>query len=160
MTGKTKMNKIIATAIALAFFAAAPADAQNMEITPNGSRPSAKAPAEYFAGSVVLTPLFGANAPMRSTAGHVTFEPGARSAWHTHPVGQILIVMSGVGWVQEWNGDKREIRPGDVIWTPPGLKHWHGATVTNEMSHVAIQELVDGRNVDWMEDVSDEQYRK
>jgi len=160
MTGKTKMNKIIATAIALAFFAAAPADAQNMEITPNGSRPSAKAPAEYFAGSVVLTPLFGANAPMRSTGGHVTFEPGARSAWHTHPAGQILIVTSGVGWVQEWNGDKREIRPGDVIWTPPGLKHWHGATATNEMSHVAIQELVDGRNVDWMEKVSDEQYRK
>ena len=97
---------------------------------------------------------------MRSTGGHVTFEPGARSAWHTHPAGQILIVTSGVGWVQEWNGDKREIRPGDVIWTPPGVKHWHGATATNEMSHVAIQELVDGRNVDWMEDVSDEQYRK
>jgi len=123
MTGKTKMNKIIATAIALAFLAAAPADAQNMEITPNGSRPSAKAPAEYFTGSVVLTPLFGANAPMRSTGGHVTFEPGARSAWHTHPAGQILIVTSGVGWVQEWNGDKREIRPGDVIWTPPVFMH-------------------------------------
>src|SRR5258705_2456991 len=116
------MKKTIATAIALAFFSAASADAQNMEITPNGSRPSAKASAEYFTGSVVLTPLFGANAPMRSTAGHVTFEPGARSAVHTHPVGQILIVTSGVGWGQEWNGDNRAIKPGDCRWETPAVQ--------------------------------------
>ena len=152
------MNHIIVISIVLALLAAAPADAQNMEISPNGSRPSAKAPAEYFTGSVVLTPLFGATSHTRTTGGHVTFEPRARSAWHTHPAGQILIVTSGVGWVQEWNGQKREIRPGDVIWTPPGVKHWHGATAANGMTHIAIQELVDGRNVDWMEKVSDEQY--
>ncbi len=154
------MKQIIATAISLALLAAATANAQNMEITPNGSRPSAKGAAENFTGSVVLTPLFGAAAHTRATGGQVTFEPGARSAWHTHPAGQILIVTSGVGWVQEWNGEKREIRPGDVIWTPPGVKHWHGATATNGMSHIAVQELVDGKNVDWMEKVSDEQYRK
>ena len=94
----------------------------------------------------------------RATGGHVTFEPGARSAWHTHPAGQILIVTSGVGWVQEWEGEKREIRPGDVIWTPPGVKHWHGATATNGMSHIAIQDAVDGKNVDWLEKVGEEQY--
>ena len=131
-----------------------------MQITRSGSQPSGKGPSKYFVGVVRVDPLFQAPDPARVSGASVTFEPGARTAWHTHPAGQILIVMSGVGWVQEWNGDKREIRPDDVIWTPPGVKHWHGATAINGMSHVAIQELVDGRNVDWMENVSDEQYRK
>ena len=129
-----------------------------MEIKRSGSQPSRKAPADYFTGTVRVDPLFQAPDPGRVSGGSVTFEPGARTAWHTHPAGQILIVTAGVGWVQEWNGQKREIRSGDVIWTPPGVKHWHGATATNEMTHIAIQELVDGNNVDWMEKVSDEQY--
>jgi quercetin dioxygenase-like cupin family protein len=129
-----------------------------MEITPNSSRPSGKGAPQNFTGSVLLDPLFPATAQRRTSGGQVTFEPGARSAWHTHPAGQILIVTSGVGWVQEWGGEKREIKPGDVIWTPPGVKHWHGATATNSMRHIAIQENVDGRNVDWMEQVTDEQY--
>ena len=107
-----------------------------------------------------MDPQFGALDQSRVSAGHVMFEPGARSAWHTHPAGQILIVTSGTGWVQEWNGQKREIKPGDVIWTPPGVRHWHGATATNAMSHLAIQESVDGKNVEWMEQVSDDQYGK
>jgi quercetin dioxygenase-like cupin family protein len=96
---------------------------------------------------------------MPATSGLVTFAPGARSAWHTHPAGQLLIVTSGTGWVQEEGGEKREIKPGDVIWTPPGVKHWHGATATTSMGHIAITSVVDGKNVDWAEKVSDEQYR-
>jgi quercetin dioxygenase-like cupin family protein len=159
MKERTEMKRLVATAISLALLAAAPANAQSIEVTPNGSRPSARGSAQNFTGSVVVDPLFGATEYTRATGGHVTFEPGARSAWHTHPAGQTLIVTSGTGWVQQWNGEKREIRPGDVIWTPPGVKHWHGATATNGMSHIAIQEHVDGKVVDWMEQVSDEQYR-
>src|SRR6266550_5033299 len=117
---RSKMNHIIVISTVLALLAAAPANAQHMEISPNGSRPSAKAPAEYFTGSVVLTPLFGATSHTRTTGGHVTFEPGARSAWHTHPAGQILIVTSGVGWVQQWGGGRQEMMPGDVVWIPAG----------------------------------------
>ncbi|HEX2134622.1 MAG TPA: cupin domain-containing protein [Microvirga sp.] len=153
------MKPIIAAAISLALAGAAPAFAQTAEISPNGSRPSAKGPAEYFTGSVIVDPFFGARDTMPSTGGLVTFEPGARSAWHTHPAGQILIVTSGTGWVQEEGGEKREIKPGDVIWTPPGVKHWHGATATNSMSHIAISNMAGGKNVEWMEKVSDEQYR-
>jgi quercetin dioxygenase-like cupin family protein len=153
------MKQTIATALSLTLAAAASANAQNIEIMPNGSRPSVKGATENFRGSVVVTPLFEADTHTRATGSHVTFEPGARSAWHTHPAGQILIVTSGTDWVQEWNGEKREMRPGDVIWTPPGVKHWHGATATNGMSHISIQEHVDGKVVDWMEQVSDEQYR-
>ena len=155
------MKQLIGTAISLALLAvAAPANAQSIEITPNGSRPSTKGSAENFTGSVVVTPLFAATAHTRATGGHVTFEPGARTAWHTHPAGQTLIVTSGIGWVQQWAGEKRKITPGDVIWTPPGVKHWHGATATNGMSHIAIQEAVDGKVVDWMEKVSAEQYAR
>lgn len=153
------MKHVIAAALPLALLVAAPAGAQTMEVMPNGSRPSAKGPAENFTGSVVVAPLFAPTAHTRASGGHVTFEPGARSAWHTHPAGQTLIVTSGVGWVQEWDGEKREIRPGDVVWTPPGVKHWHGATATTGMSHIAVQEVVEGRNVEWMEKVADEQYR-
>ena len=153
------MKQLVATAISLALLAAAPANAQNIEITPNGSRPSAKGSAQNFTGSVVVDPLFAATDHTRATGGHVTFEPGARTAWHTHPAGQTLIVTSGIGWVQAWGGERREIKPDDVIWTPPGVKHWHGATATNGMRHIAIQEHVDGKVVDWMEQVSEEQYR-
>jgi quercetin dioxygenase-like cupin family protein len=153
----TKMKPIIAAAISLSL-GMAPAAGQN--ISPNGSRPSTKGPAEYFTGSVTVDPLFGANAHMPSTGGHVTFEPGARSAWHTHPAGQIFIVTFGTGWVQEEGYSKREIKPGDVVWCPPGVKHWHGATATNSMGHIAITNMVDGKNVEWMEKVSDEQYAK
>jgi len=152
------MKQLFAAVTAVAVLTAAPAYAQSTEISPNGSRPSAMGAAEYFTGSVIVDPLFGARNTMPSTGGLVTFEPGARSAWHTHPAGQLLIITSGVGWIQEEGGAKQEVRPGDVIWTPPGVKHWHGATATNSMSHIAITNMADGKNVEWMEKVSDEQY--
>lgn len=130
-----------------------------MEIKRNGSRPSGKGPEEWFTGTVRLDPLFQADAPARVSGANVTFEPGARTAWHTHPLGQTLIVTSGCGWAQREGGPVEEIRPGDVVWFPPGEKHWHGATPTNAMTHIAIQEQLDGKAVDWMEHVSDEQYQ-
>jgi len=130
-----------------------------MEIKRNGSQPSGKGPEDYFTGAVRIDPLFQAPDPARVRGASVTFEPGARTAWHTHPLGQTLIVMSGRGWAQSWGGAVEEIRPGDVVWFPPGEKHWHGATPTTAMTHIAIQEALDGKNVDWMEHVSDEQYR-
>jgi quercetin dioxygenase-like cupin family protein len=129
-----------------------------MEIKRNGSQPSGKGPADYFTGAVRVDPLFQAPDPARVTDAYVTFEPGARTAWHTHPLGQTLIVTFGLGWTQCWGGPKEEIRPGDVVWCPPGVKHWHGATPTTAMTHVAIQEYLEGKVVDWMEKVSDEQY--
>ena len=154
------MKHLIATAAAFGVLAAAPATAESTQISPNGSRPSAKGSAQYFTGSVIVDPLYAANDSTSSSGGLVTFEPGARSAWHTHPAGQVLIVTSGTGWVQEEGGQKREIKPGDVIWTPPGVKHWHGATAANAMSHIAITNMIGGKNVDWMEKVGDEQYLK
>jgi quercetin dioxygenase-like cupin family protein len=132
----------------------------SMEIKHIGSQPAGKGPAEYFTGAVRIDPLFQAPEPARTAGASVTFEPGARTAWHTHPLGQTLIVTSGVGWVQRWGGTVEEIRPGDVVWFPPGEKHWHGATPVTAMTHIAIQERLDGKVVDWMEHVSDEQYRK
>jgi quercetin dioxygenase-like cupin family protein len=129
-----------------------------MEIHHPGARPSAKGPEEYFTGTVRVDPLFDAVAPARVTGGIVTFEPCARSAWHTHPLGQKLIVTSGCGRVQRWGGPVEEIRPGDVVVIAPGEKHWHGAGPTTAMTHIAIQESLDGKNVDWLEKVSDEQY--
>jgi quercetin dioxygenase-like cupin family protein len=131
-----------------------------MEITRCGSQPSRKAPVEYFTGAVRQDPLFQAPAPARVSGGSVTFEPGARNAWHTHPLGQILIITSGLGWVQREGGPIEEVRPGDVVWFPPGEKHWHGATPATAMTHIAIQESLNGKNVDWLEKVSDEQYHK
>jgi quercetin dioxygenase-like cupin family protein len=131
-----------------------------MHITRGGSQPSRKGPTEYFTGAVRIDPLFQAPDPARVSGGSVTFEPGARSAWHTHPLGQTLIITSGLGWVQREGGPIEEVRPGDVVWFPPGLKHWHGATPTTAMTHVAIQEAVNGKNVEWLEHVSDEQYGK
>lgn len=114
--------------------------------------------AEYFTGNVVVDQLFGATEHSPTTGGHVTFAPGARSNWHTHPAGQTLIVTSGTGLVQQEGGEKQVIRPGDVVSIPSGVRHWHGATATNGMRHIAIQDMVDGKNVDWMEPVTDEQY--
>ena len=129
-----------------------------MEIKRAGSQPSGKGPAEWFTGSVRIDRLFTAPDPARVAAALVTFEPGARTAWHTHPLGQTLIVTAGSGWVQRDGGPVEDIRPGDVVWFPPGEKHWHGATSTTAMSHIAIQEALNGSPVDWMEHVSDAQY--
>jgi quercetin dioxygenase-like cupin family protein len=131
-----------------------------MDIKRNGTRPSGKGPADYFTGAVRLDPLFEAPDPARVRGAHVTFEPGARTAWHTHPLGQTLIVTSGLGWAQSEGGPVEEIRPGDVVWFAPGEKHWHGASAVNGMSHIAIQEALNGKVVDWMEQVSDAQYKK
>ena len=131
-----------------------------MEIKRNGSQPSSKGPSEYFTGSVRVDPLFDAPAPARVFGAYVTFEPGARTAWHSHPLGQTLIVTSGCGWVQREGGPIEEIHPGDVISLSPGEKHWHGATPTTAMSHIAIHEYLDGKVADWMEKVSDEQYHR
>ena len=131
-----------------------------MIITRSGSQPSSQGPAEYFTGSVRVDPLFQAKDPSRGSGARVTFEPGARTAWHTHPLGQILIVTAGCGLAQRWGGPVEQIRPGDVVWFPPGEKHWHGAAPTTAMTHIAIQEALDGKLVDWMEKVSDEQYAK
>ncbi len=130
-----------------------------MEIRRSGSQPSRKGPEEYFIGSVRIDPLVEAPGPARVRGASVTFEPGARTAWHAHPLGQTLIIMHGLGWVQRWGGRVEEVRPGDVVWIPPGEKHWHGATPTTAMTHIAIQEAMDGKTADWMEKVSDEQYR-
>lgn len=130
-----------------------------MEIKRNGSQASVKGPAEWFTGTVRVDPLFQAAAPARVQGASVTFEPGARTAWHTHPLGQTLVVTSGFGWAQRWAGPIEEIRPGDVIWFAPGEKHWHGAAATTAVTHIAVQEQLDGKVVDWMEQVSDEQYR-
>ena len=132
----------------------------DIQISRNGSQPSAKGPADWFTGTTRIDPLFAAKESARAAAALVTFEPGARTAWHTHPLGQTLIVTSGLGWVQGEGGPVQEIGPGDVIWFPPGLKHWHGATPSTAMSHIAIQEHANGKVVDWMEKVSDQHYRR
>ncbi|MGB7988875.1 MAG: cupin domain-containing protein [Candidatus Methylophosphatis roskildensis] len=124
-----------------------------------GSQSSVKGPAEHFTGSVRIDPLFPADTPANVSGAYVTFDPGARSAWHTHPAGQRLIVTSGIGWTQQWGGPIEEIHPGDVISCPPGVKHWHGASPTTGMTHIAITGTVGGKNVEWMEKVSDEQYK-
>lgn len=141
--------------------AAASASAQDLQaikITRSGSQPPRQAPAENFTGSVRVEPLFEASAPARAFGARVTFEPGARTGWHVHPLGQILIVTSGVGRVQRWGDPVEEIRQGDIVWTPPGQKHWHGASANSAMTHIAVTEQLDGKTVEWMEKVSDAQY--
>lgn len=130
-----------------------------MDIKRSGSQPSSTGPAEWFTGTVRIDPLFQAPDPARVAGASVTFEPGARTAWHTHPLGQTLIVTAGAGRAQRWGGPIEDIRPGDVIWFAPGEKHWHGATATTAMTHIAVQEKLNGEMVEWMEQVSDEQYR-
>jgi quercetin dioxygenase-like cupin family protein len=131
-----------------------------MEIKRIGSQASVKGPGDWFTGTVRIDPLFQASAPARAAGAMVTFEPGARTAWHTHPLGQTLIVTTGCGWAQCWGGPVEEIRGGDVVWFPAGEKHWHGAALTTAMTHIAVQEQLDGKVVDWMEKVSEEQYRR
>jgi quercetin dioxygenase-like cupin family protein len=131
-----------------------------MEVRKSGSQASTRGPAEWFTGEVSIEPLFEVREPARVRCAKVTFAPGARTAWHTHPLGQTLIVVSGVGWAQRDGGPIEEIRPGDVVWFAPGEKHWHGATPTTAMTHIAIQEALDGKAVEWMEKVNGEQYRK
>ena len=129
-----------------------------MDINRAGSQPSAKGPADWFTGSVRIDQPFHGTAPSEVGGATVTFEPGARTAWHTHPLGQIIIVMAGVGWAQLAGEAVEEIRPGDVVWFPPNVKHWHGAAATTGMSHIAILEKLDGRNADWLEKVTDAEY--
>jgi quercetin dioxygenase-like cupin family protein len=129
-----------------------------MEIKRSGSQPSSKGPADWFTGTVRIDPLIQPNAPARVASASVTFEPAARTAWHTHPLGQNLIVTAGCGRAQREGGPIEEIRPGDVVWFPPNEKHWHGAAPTTAMTHIALQEQLDGKAVDWMEKVSDDQY--
>src|SRR6266702_7304450 len=147
------MRRLLATAMSLLLLApvcAASESSQGIKVTRSGSQPSRQGSAENFTGSVRIDPLFNANAPSRASGGRVTFKPGARTAWHTHPLGQTLIVTAGSGWVQQWGGPTQEIREGDVVWIPPGQKHWHGATPTTSMTHIAIQEHLEGKNVKWM----------
>ena len=129
-----------------------------MQIKRAGSQASGKGPQDWFTGTVRIDPLFPVTPPARAAGNAVTFEPGARTAWHTHPLGQTLIVTAGAGRVQRWGGPVEEIRPGDVVWFEPGEKHWHGASATTAMTHIAIQEALDGKAVEWMEHVTDEQY--
>lgn len=131
-----------------------------MEITKLATKPSVKGPADWFTGNVRIDPLFDANQWRRGASATVTFEPGARTAWHTHPLGQTIIITTGLGWVQREGGPVEEVRPGDVVWFEPNEKHWHGASATNGMSHIAIQENLDGKVVDWLEHVSDAEYVK
>ena len=135
-------------------------DSHSIEIARSGSQQPSKAPAEHFTGSVQIEPLFPARDSSRGSAGKVTFEPGARSAWHTHPLGQTLIITEGMGWIQQWGGPIQEIRKGDVVWIPAAVKHWHGATPNSAMTHIAIQEQLNGKVVEWLEKVTDDQYRK
>jgi 4-carboxymuconolactone decarboxylase len=159
------MKLLAATVMSLSLLASAFAqtnpggDSQTVNITRSGSQPSSRAPAEHFTGSVRIDRLFQANDPARAAGAYVTFEPGARTAWHTHPLGQILIVTAGSGRVQRWGGPIEEIRPGDVVQIPPGVKHWHGAAPDTAMTHIAITEHLDGKSVDWLEKVSDAEYR-
>jgi quercetin dioxygenase-like cupin family protein len=148
------------TAITTALVLSTSASAQEMVINRAADQASTKPSAQNFTGNVRVAPLFPERAPLTSSAGSVTFEPGARSNWHTHPAGQYLIVTSGVGRVQQWGGKVEEIRAGDVIWTPPGVKHWHGAAPTTAVTHIALQDKAGGKNVNWLEKVTDEQYGK
>ena len=131
-----------------------------MAIKRNGSQPSSKGPAEWFTGNVRIDPMHQADAPARVSIANVTFEPGARTAWHSHPLGQTLVVTAGSGRVQNWGEEIEEIHPGDVVWTDEGVKHWHGAAPTTAMTHISIVEQLDGKGVEWMEYVSDEQYQE
>ena len=135
-------------------------DSQTIGIMRSGSQPSAKGSVEYFTGAVCIDSRFQRSDPARVGGGIVTFEPGARTAWHTHPLGQTLIVTAGGGLIQQWGGPIQEMKPGDVVWIPPDVKHWHGATATTGLTHIAIAEKLEGRTSDWMEQVSDEQYHR
>ena len=152
------MKKVL-TAAAIGATGILPAQADGIEIRVNGSAPAMFGAADNFSGRAVISPLYPATEFTRASTGLVNFAPGARTVWHMHPAGQLLIVTTGQGWVQEDGKDKRTINPGDVVWIPAGIKHWHGATATSPMAHIAVSYIQDGKNVDWLEPVSDEQYR-
>lgn len=156
---KMKSAAFAVTSLLLGLSTALATEPQKITVTPIGSQPSTEGPEQNFTGSVRVDSRFQAANPARVGGGIVTFEPGARTAWHSHPLGQTLIVSTGVGRVQQWGNPVQEIRPGDVVWIPPGTKHWHGASPTTGMSHVAIAESLDGKSTDWMEKVSDDQYK-
>jgi quercetin dioxygenase-like cupin family protein len=154
---------MVAIAVLLsASFSAFAADikGESIRVAHSGSQPSVSGGTQRFAGNVRIDPLFQSNAPSRLSGGLVTFEPGSRTAWHTHPLGQTLLITSGRGWIQQWAHEKQEVVAGDVVSIPPGVKHWHGATSTTGMTHVALQEALDSENVNWLEQVTDEQYRQ
>ena len=153
------MNSNSAVSALLTLFATfAQADDERLTISRNGTRASMKGPADYFTGTVRVDPIFKSPLSPNASGAYVTFEPAARSAWHTHPRGQTLIVTAGTGRIQRWGGPIEDINPGDVVWIPPGQKHWHGAAPTTAMTHIAVTEELDGKNVNWLEKVSDEQY--
>ncbi|MBK5516982.1 cupin domain-containing protein [Pseudomonas sp. TH10] len=154
------MKHLAATALSLSLLAfdSQAQEAPVLTVTPNGSQPSARGPADWFTGTVRVDAPFKGSDEARVSGATVSFEPGARTAWHTHPLGQTLIVTAGAGFVQEWGQPVREIRPGDTVWIAPGAKHWHGALPTTAMTHIAIAEVLDGNVVEWMEQVSDQQY--
>jgi len=152
------MKTVLTVALSLGASAASAEPDNVVSVTRAGSSPSTAGPSSNFTGAVRVDSRFSATAPATVGGGTVTFEPGARTAWHTHPLGQTLIVTAGAGLVQHWGGEVQEIRPGDIAWIPPGVKHWHGATATTGMSHIAISEALDGKSVEWMEHVTDEQY--
>lgn len=156
------MKSLVAAALCIALCASAARAEINpgITVTRPGSQPSTVGPAENFTGAVQVDSRFQGTAPARIGGGIVTFAAGARTAWHSHPLGQTLIVTAGVGLVQVWDGPIQEIRPGDIVWIPPSVEHWHGATPTNGMSHIAFSESLDGKSVEWMEQVTDEQYRQ
>lgn len=153
-----KLPTATAIALSLGLSSASAAEQEPIKVTRVGTQPSSAGGDQNFTGLVRVDSRFQASAPARAGGGIVTFEPGARTAWHTHPLGQTLIVTAGVGRVQKWGDSVQEIRPGDVVWIPPGVKHWHGASPTVGMSHIAIAESLDGKSVEWMEKVSKEQY--
>jgi quercetin dioxygenase-like cupin family protein len=156
---KMKVLTVAASSVlAAAIPDAVAAETTSQQITPAGSQPSVAGPADFFTGRVRVDPTWAADSDINTSGAMVTFEPGARSAWHTHPKGQRLVVISGVGLTQEWGGRVQVIRPGDVVSCPPGVKHWHGASPTTAMTHLAVTGTVHGKNVTWMEKVSDEQY--
>ena len=154
------MKNVVAAVAVLGLTLSASALAQTMVITRAGSQAASQGPVQNFTGSVRVDPLFAPQGPSPTSGAYVSFEAGARSAWHTHPAGQVLVVTAGVGRIQQWGGKVEEIRAGDVVWTPPGVKHWHGAQPGGAMTHIAIQNTVEGKNVVWMEKVTDEQYGK
>ena len=152
------MNRLIAPLVAFSFMAAESQAASEIRVTPNGSQPSIKGAAQNFTGKVHVDGLFKGEPPARVGGGTVTFEPSARTAWHTHPLGQTLIVTQGRGWLQEWGKEAEVLNQGDIAWIPPGVKHWHGASAQTAMTHIAVAEAVNGSPVEWLEKVTDDQY--
>jgi quercetin dioxygenase-like cupin family protein len=153
------MRRAAALTFVIALMAPSLTRAQSIEVTPVDSRPALVGPEHLFTGTAIISPLFSPHGDNTAGGAEVTFAPGARTAWHSHPAGQVLLITAGVGWVQERGGERREVRPGDVVWTPPNVEHWHGATADDAMTHTAIHEAVDGSVVEWLEHVSDEEYQ-